>query len=89
MCNRWLQQNEISARLSRIKRDNGTTLSSERQAFRLSFQIAQSPTIKQRSGAAARRKIIEPHNCRGFVTEQVNAAVRTYFEVTEVGASFC
>ena len=44
--------------------------------------------IKERSGAATRREIIEPCNRGGLVTEQIKVTIRTYFEVTEVGAGF-
>src|SRR5215475_6856387 len=65
-----------------------TTLCGECETFRLAIQVAEPPRIKERSGAAARREIIEPRNCAGLVTEQVEATIRTYFEVTEVGAGF-
>src|SRR5262245_66670280 len=86
--NRWLQQDEISARLARVEPDDRTTLCGECETFRLAIQTAEPPRIKERSGAATRREIIEPRNRAGLVTEQVEATIRTYFEVTEVGAGF-
>jgi hypothetical protein len=41
-----------------------------------------------RSASATRREIIEPRNRGRLVTEQIEAAIRTYLEVTEVGAGF-
>ena len=55
---------------------------------RLAIQIAELPRFNERSGAASRREIIEPRNRGGLVTEQIEAAIRTYLEVTEVGAGF-
>ena len=86
--NRGLQQEEISARLARVEPDDRTTLCGECETFRLAIQIAEPPRIKERSGAAARREIIEPRNRGGLVTEQIEATIRTDFEVTEVGAGF-
>jgi hypothetical protein len=86
--NRRLKQDEISARLARVKPDNRATLRGECETFRLAIQIAEPPRIKERSGAAVRREIIEPRNRGGLVTEQVKVPIRTYFEVTEVGAGF-
>ena len=86
--NRRLKQDEISARLARVKPDDRTTLGGECETFRFAIQIAQPPRIKERSGAATRREIIEPRNRGGLVTEQIEAAIRTDLEVTEVGAGF-
>ena len=81
-------EEEISARLARVEPDDRTTLCGECETFRLAIQIAEPPRIKERSGAAARREIIEPRNRGGLVTEQIEATIRTNFEVTEVGAGF-
>jgi hypothetical protein len=86
--NRRLQQDEISARLAGVEPDDRATLCGECETFRLAIQIAEPPCIKERSGAAIRREIIEPRNCGGLVTEQIQPTIRTYFEVTEVGAGF-
>jgi hypothetical protein len=51
------------------------------------FQIAEPARIKERNGTTASRQIIEPHNRCGL--EQIEVAIRTYFQVTEIGASFC
>jgi hypothetical protein len=57
--------------------------------FRLATQIAEPPRIKERSGAATRRELIEPRNRGGLVTQRIlEATVRAYFEVTEVSAGF-
>src|SRR5271165_4372185 len=85
---RRLQQEEISARLARVERDDRTTLCGECETFRLAIQIAEPPRIKEPGAAAARRKIVEPRNRERLVTEQIEATIRTYFEVTEVGAGF-
>src|SRR5271166_6862232 len=85
---RRLQQEEISARLARVERDDRTTLGGECETFRLAIQIAEPPRIKEPGAAAARRKIVEPRNRERLVTEQIEATIRTYFEVTEVGAGF-
>ena len=86
--NRGLQQEEISARLALIEPDDRTTLCGECETFRLAIKIAEPPRIQERSGAAAHREIIEPRNRGGLVTEQIEATIRTNFEVTEVGAGF-
>jgi hypothetical protein len=57
------------------------------ETFRLAIQITEPPGIKERSGAATRR-VIEPCNRGGLVTEQIKVTIRTYFEVTEVAAGF-
>jgi hypothetical protein len=72
----------------RVKPDDRTTLCGECETFRLAIQIAEPPRIKERSGAATSREIIEPRNRGGLVTEQIEATIRTYFEVTEVRAGF-
>ena len=58
------------------------------QDLRLAIQIVEPPSVNERCGAATRREIIEPRNREGLVTEQIEATIRTYFEVTEVGAGF-
>src|SRR5262245_11846265 len=88
LCNRRLQQDKISTRLARVEPDDRMTLCGECETFRLAIEIAEPPRIKERSGAASRREIIEPRNRAGLVTEQIEATIRTYFEVTEVGAGF-
>ena len=75
-------------RLARVEPDDSATLCGECETFRLAIQIAEAPRIKERSGAATRREIIEPRNRAGLVTEQIEATIRTYFEVAEVGAGF-
>src|SRR5262249_50002542 len=86
--NRRLQQDEISARLARVEPHDRTTLCGECKAFRLAIQTAEPPPIKERSGTTTRREIIEPRNRAGLVTEQIEATIWTYFEVTEVSAGF-
>ncbi|MFZ1189855.1 MAG: hypothetical protein WAO16_12840, partial [Pseudolabrys sp.] len=86
--NRWLKQDEVSARLARVEPDDRTTLCGECETFRLAIRIAEPPRIEERGDAATRREIIEPRNRGGLVTEQIEAAIRTYLEVTEVGADF-
>jgi hypothetical protein len=76
------------ARLAHVEPDNRTTPCGECETFRLAIQITEPPGIKERSGAATRREIIEPCNRGGLVTEQIKVTIRTYFEVTEVGAGF-
>jgi hypothetical protein len=85
---RRLQQEEISAWLARVERDDRTTLRGECETLRLAIQIAEPPRIQERSGAAARLEIIEPRNRGGLVTEQIEATIWTNFEITEVGADF-
>ena len=84
--NRRLKQHKVSARLARVQPDDRATLSSECETFRLAVQIAEPPRIEERRGAAARWQIIKPRNCGRLVTEQIEAAIRTYLEVTEVSA---
>src|SRR5262245_59263612 len=62
------------------------TLCGECETFRLAVQVAEPPRIKERSRAATRREIIEPRNRGGLVTKKIETTIRTYFEVTEVGA---
>ncbi len=83
-----LKHDEVSARFARVERDDRTTLCGECETFRLAIQITERPRVEERSGAATRREIIEPRNRGGFVTEQIEAAIRTYLEVTEIGAGF-
>jgi hypothetical protein len=64
------------------------TLRGECETLRLAVQIAEPPRIKERSRAAARREITEPRNRGGLVTQQIEATIRTYLEVTKVGAGF-
>ena len=64
------------------------TLRGECETFRLTIQIAEPPRINERSRAAARREITEPSNRGGLVTEQIEATIRTYLKVAEVGAGF-
>jgi hypothetical protein len=52
---RRLQQNEISARLSRVEPNDRLTLRGEGEAFRFAIQIAEPPCIKERCGAATRQ----------------------------------
>jgi hypothetical protein len=78
----------LAGGLRRSEQDDRTTLCGECETFRLAIQIAEPPRINERSGAATRREIIEPRNRGGFVAEQIEAPIRTYLEVTEVGASF-
>jgi hypothetical protein len=75
-------------RLAHVKPDDRTTLCSECETFRLAIQIAETPRIEERSSSATRREIIEPRNRGRLVTEQIEAAIRTYLEVTEVGRRF-
>src|SRR5262249_2287436 len=84
--NRRLQQDEISARLARVEPDDRTPLCGECETFRLAIQVTEPPRIKKRCGAATRRQIIELRNREGLVTEQIEVTIRTYVEVTEVGA---
>src|SRR5262249_36082382 len=86
--NRRLKQHEVSARLARVQPDNRAALGSECETFRLAVQIAEPPRIDERCGAAARCQIIKPRNSGRLVTEQIETAIRTYLEVTEVSASF-
>jgi hypothetical protein len=88
LSNCGLQQEEISAWLARVEPDDRTTLCGECETFRLAIEIAEPPRIKERGGAAARREIIEPRDRGRLVTEQIEASIRTNFEVTEVGAGF-
>jgi hypothetical protein len=57
------------------------TLCGECKTFRLAIQIAEPPRINERCGAATRREIIEPRNCGGLVTEQIETTIRTNLEV--------
>src|SRR5262245_305880 len=86
--NRRLKQHEVAACLARVQPDDRTTLGSECETFRLAIQIAEPPRIEERRGAAPRREIIEPRYRGGLVTEQIEAAIRTYLEITEVSAGF-
>ena len=69
--NRRLEQDKISARLARVDPDNRVTLCGERKTFQLAIQIVEPPRINERRGATTRREIIEPRNCGGLVTEQM------------------
>ena len=64
------------------------TLCGKCETLWLAIQIAEPPRIDERRGAAPRREIIEPRQRGGLVTEQIEAAIWTYREVTEVGAGF-
>jgi hypothetical protein len=86
--NGWLKQHEVSARLARVEPNNRMALSRKCETLRLAIQIAEPPRVKERRGAAPRRKIIEPRYRGRLVTEQIEVAIRSYLEVTEVGASF-
>jgi hypothetical protein len=86
--NRRLKQDEVSARLARVKPDDCMTLRAECETFRLAIQIAEPPRIEERSSPPTRRELIEPRNRRRLVTEKIEAAIRTDLEVTEVGAGF-
>src|SRR5262245_29522883 len=86
--NRRLKQHEVSARLARVQPDDRATLGSECKTFRLAVQIAEPPRIDERSRAAARREIIKPRDCGRLVTEQIEVAIWTYLEITEVTAGF-
>jgi hypothetical protein len=72
-----------------VEPDDRTTLRGECETFRLAIQIAEPPRIKECSGAATRREVIEPRNPGGLVTEQIETTIRTYFEVTATGELFC
>jgi len=61
-----------------------TTLCGECETFRLAIKITEQPRIKKRSGAAARREIIEPRDRGGLVAERIETAIATYFEITMV-----
>jgi hypothetical protein len=69
-----------------IERDDRTTLRGERETFGFPIQIAAR--IKKRGDAATHREIIEPRNRNGFVTEQIQVTMGTYFEITGVSAGF-
>ena len=85
---RWLKQHEVSARFASVEPDDRMTLCGKCETFRLAIQIAEWPRIAERRGATPRREIIEPRERGGLVTQQIEAAIRTYSEVTEVGAGF-
>src|SRR6516164_8089329 len=86
--NRRVKQDEVSARLARVKPDDRTTQRGECETFRLAIEIAEPPCLEERRGPATRWQVIEPRNRRRLVTEKIEAAVRTDLEVTEVGAGF-
>ena len=76
--NRRLKQHKVSARLARVQPDDRMPLCGKCETFRLAIQIAERPRIAERRGAAPRREIIEPREPGGLVTEQIEAAIRTY-----------
>ena len=85
---RRVKQDEVSARLARVKPDDRTTQRGERETFRLAIQIAEPPRVKEASSPPTRRELIEPRNRGRLVTEKIEAAVGTDLEVTEVRAGF-
>src|SRR6516164_1758679 len=83
-----VKQDEVSARLARVKPDDRTTQRGECETFRLAIEIAEPPCLEEPSSPPTRRELIEPRNRGRLVTEKIEAAVRTDLEVTEVGAGF-
>jgi hypothetical protein len=88
MRNDRLKQDKVSALLARVEADDRMTLCGECETFRLAVQIAEPPRIEERGSATSRREIIEPRDRGGLVTEQIETAIRTYLEITKVGAGF-
>src|SRR6516165_7375285 len=88
LSNRWVKQDEVSARLARVKPDDRTTQRGECETFRLAIQIAELPRLEESRNPATRWQVIEPRNRRRLVTEKIEAAVGADLEVTEVGAGF-
>ena len=86
--NRWVKQNEVSARLTRVKPDDRTTQRGESETFRLAIEIAEPPCLEESRSPPTRGQVIEPRNRRRLVAEKIEAAVRADLEVTEVGAGF-
>jgi hypothetical protein len=74
------------ARLARIEPNDRTTLGGECETFRLAIHIAEPPRIKERSGAATRREIIDPRYRGRLVAGQIAVTIWTFFEVAKVGA---
>ena len=67
--NRRVKQDEVSARLARVKTDDRTTQRGECETFRLAIEIAEPPRLEERSSPPTRRELIEPRNRRRLVTE--------------------
>ena len=86
--NRWVKQNDVSARLARVKPDDRTTQRGECETFRLAIEIAEPPCLEESRSPPTRWQVIEPRNRRRLVAEKIEAAVRADLEVTEVGAGF-
>ena len=86
--NRRVKQDEVSARLARVKTDDCTTQRAECETFRLAIEIAEPPRFEEPSSPPTRWQVIEPRNRRRLVAEKIEAAVRADLEVTEVGAGF-
>jgi len=66
---RRVKQDEVSARLARVKPDDRTTQRGECETFRLAIEIAEPPRLEERSSPPTRRELIEPRNRRRLVTE--------------------
>ena len=88
LSNGRLKQDEVSARLARVKTDDRTTQRAECETFRLAIEIAEPPRLEEPSSPPTRRELIEPRNRGRIVAEKIEAAVRADLEVTEVGAGF-
>src|SRR6516162_6013059 len=85
---RRVKQDEVSARLARVKPDDRTTQRGECETFRLAIEIVEPPCLEEPSSPPTRWELIEPRNCGRLVTEKIEAAVRTDLEVTEVSTGF-
>ena len=86
--NRRVKQDEVPARLARVKPDDRTTQRTECETFRLAIEIVEPPCLEEPSSPPTRWELIEPRNCGRLVTEKIEAAVRTDLEVTEVSTGF-
>src|SRR5215471_9930668 len=86
--NRRVKQDEVSARLARVKPDDRTTQRGECETFRLAIEIAELPRLEESRSPATRWQVIEPRNRGRFVTEKIETTIRTDLEVTEVRAGF-
>ena len=67
--NRWVKQNEVSARLARVKPDDRTTQRGECETFRLAIEIAEPPCFEEPSSpppaeSSSSRAIVEDLSLR-------------------------
>ena len=65
-----MEQDQVVARFLRVERNDGETLRSKGEALELTIRVVQPPFCRERGQAAAGRKVVEPRNGCGLVTQQ-------------------